>query len=219
MRGSWLPLFAALGCDAFSAGGETVVLDAGGGGAPPTDPLACESPGLADDFEDGVVGGEWTTVGTEVTEADGALVIQPAIAAERVTVRSNAMSFADTTVAIELQDMQKADLAGIHFQTSGFDDTVSFYKEGANLVATSHVPSSTDPLEQVQFAAGEHRFWRIVTTEGESLVWQTSTDGIEWEEILSAAWLDFMTNATLELFATDGENDPAAYERIVVCPR
>jgi hypothetical protein len=196
-------LLLVVGCDPFSSG-ETGVGGMGGGGGAPVDPLACASPMLVDDFDDGVV---------------GILELRPAVAGERTGIRTGALDWSNVSITLELSQIEKTDATGMLFEVTALDDMVSFAIDGPDLVATSHPPSGPDPFADTPFVPADHRFWRILANAGENIEWQTSADGVTWRKLLNAVWVEVMSDARLNLYAADAEMDAAArYERITVCP-
>ena len=210
------------GCSLFdAAGGDGNDRPGGGdGGAGDTD-AAPVGPCLADDFEDGVIAGEWVAYdedGADVSEEAGTLLVS-------FSGGSEAWAGYDLRDRVDMTEgevrVEIALAGGIY---AGFDicfgdqELEMYVEDGENLVGEVYNTDASDSLSQIQYLAGVHVIWRIRTGDG-MVYWEASQDGSDWDLIHSQAApfpLDDVT-VTVEAAGTDGDQ-PAAFESFAATP-
>jgi hypothetical protein len=144
---------------------------------------------LADDFEDGGPGWQWSASfadnGALVREEGGHALTAPAGDAALPSVAyyesSEWYSWNDSRVYIEVPQSLNGGIGARAFLTLVFDgdDTISIEQEKDQLYFKRHTAGVDTTLGSVHYDPGAHRWWQL-RSSGDHTLWETSPDAFDW---------------------------------------
>lgn len=187
----------------------------------------CPSLAFQDDFDDGIQSADWQLRDSNqctVVEQDGRLSFAfPNSGESECTYRSNTrFDLRASTISVEAPLLDVPDLEQcLKLQLSDGQD-IEFELRGGALRGEKTLINDEGVLFEVPFDAVAHRYWRF-RGEGDTVFWELSADGREWQIMSSQQSLDWDLSAvTIDLVGdtNNGEvgNPGMGFDNLSITP-